>query len=189
MSVLCVDVDNTLGDYTAALRAIMRSDHPDAPCPDPVFYDFSRTPGWPFSGSTQAFLAAHRHAVAQGLYLREPVMDGARDALEELHAAGWRIVASTARRDDPGDQTRRWLDANGIPYDALHFGDKTDIAARALIDDHPDALLAAHARGTVVLHPDHAYCEHSPGVPFARWADVPRLLAAACGEGPGRWGV
>ena len=186
--ILCVDVDNTLGDYTAALRALMCAERPDLPCPDPVFYDFSLTPGWPFSGSTRAFLDAHRRAVDSGLYPGEPVMDGARDALGELHAAGWRIVVSTARRDDPGDQTRRWLDTNAIPYDALHFGDKTDIAAQALIDDHPDALLAVHGRGVPVFHPDHPYCAHSPGVPFRRWADVPRLFADTLGDGAGAWG-
>lgn len=100
---ICVDVDNTLGDYTGALRRFVY-DHFDKayPCPDPKEYDFSRCPGWPFTGKPDTFRKIHSKAVDNGLYELEEAYPHAAEALQRLHDAGWRIVIATARKDDGG---------------------------------------------------------------------------------------
>lgn len=177
--ILCVDVDNTLGDYTNALRMFVWScrDLHSYPCPDFLEYDCSTTPGWPFTGDGIEYRRWHELAVANGLYVREQPYAGAADVLTVLHDAGWRIIVSTSRRDDTRGSTRRWLEANDIPYDGVHYGDKLDIRFDVLIDDRPDTLARAmRLDGVRVLHPNHEYCVHAPGMGFDRWADVPRLL-------------
>ena len=49
-------------------------------------------------------------------------IDGAREALEQLRAAGHTIVIYTARGWAEYRMTRAWLDEHGIPYDALQMG-------------------------------------------------------------------
>lgn len=52
---IVIDIDNTIADYTGALRAYVRESGNTMPCPDPTAYDFSETPFWPFSGSHEDF--------------------------------------------------------------------------------------------------------------------------------------
>lgn len=66
---ICIDVDNTLGDYTGALRRYVQDRWGDKyTCPDPTDYDFSWTPGWPFTGRPDRFRKVHSKAVDNGLY-------------------------------------------------------------------------------------------------------------------------
>jgi hypothetical protein len=46
--LLAVDIDNTLADYTSALRDVAAA-YGGYACPDPTEYDFSLAPDWPFS--------------------------------------------------------------------------------------------------------------------------------------------
>lgn len=172
-----VDIDNTIADYTGALRDTARRLGFPGPCPDPADYDFGLTRGWPWGGC--GFPAFHAHAVEGGLYLTERPYAGAADALDTLRDLGHRVLIATARTDDPSDHTRRWLDLHGFGHDGLYFGDKLDLRADALIDDRPDTIRRAHAAGLTVLHPAHAYCLNEPGITFERWADVPALLKEA----------
>lgn len=175
--VVCVDVDNTLADYTGALRRYVRSVAPVWPCPDPVSYAMWESDGWPFTGSPDGFAQWHARAVAAGLYLREQPMEGAKTALERLRADGWLVVVATSRPDDGRNHTGRWLEAHGIPADGLYVGgDKLHVPCDVLVDDDPAVLARARAAGVRVLHPNHEYCAHAPGVGFDSWADVPRLV-------------
>lgn len=178
--ILCVDVDNTLGDYTGGLRDYVTACTPRYACPDPIAYDFTLTPDWPFTGSMRNFLWWHKRAVAAGLYRRETPYPHAAETLTRLHDNGWRIIVSTARRDDPDGQTARWLRNNDIPYDGLHYGDKLDIRFDLLIDDRPDTLeRAARETDAIILHPDHAYCKDAPGLTFHDWDEIPGLIGMA----------
>ena len=175
--VVCIDVDNVLADYTEGLREYVRERYGDQyPCPDPVAYDFSLTPGWPFSGSVREYLDDHRKAVCcYNLYIRLDAYEGAAENVTRLHDDGYRIIISTSRMDD-GDDTRRWLLCNDIPYDGLHHGLKTDINYRILIDDKPDVLEDCSHRAGIILHPDFQYCRNAPGLAYHTWEDVPRLI-------------
>ena len=100
---IMVDIDNTIADYTNGLRDYIREcghDMDECPCPEPTAYDFTLTGGWPFSGDSKAFTWWHTRAVADGLYSREEPYEGAAEALNQLHDAGWNIIMATSRADD-----------------------------------------------------------------------------------------
>ena len=49
-------------------------------------------------------------------------LDGAKEALAKLKAAGHTIVIYTARGWAEYNVTKAWLDQNGMTYDAIHMG-------------------------------------------------------------------
>jgi FMN phosphatase YigB (HAD superfamily) len=53
--------------------------------------------------------------------LAEPI-EGAREALQKLHAAGYIVVIYTARSWGEYRVTTRWLAEHGFEYDGLHMG-------------------------------------------------------------------
>jgi 5'(3')-deoxyribonucleotidase len=171
--LLAVDIDNTLADYTSALRDVAAA-YGGYACPDPTEYDFSLAPDWPFSGSPAAFRRFHTHAVANGLYGAEQVYPHALDALAALHG-DWRIVIATSRPDDGSGATARWLAANGVPRDGLFFGDKAALGADAYLEDRPETCAQLSGMGAIVLRPPHAYCAHAAGQAFD-WASLPERL-------------
>lgn len=177
-SIVCIDVDNTLADYTGGIRRYVRERCGDGyPCPDPLAYDFSLTEGWPFTGSADSYLDWHRRAVGDSLYAALEPFDGAAEAARGLHDAGCTIIVSTSRSDD-GDRTLEWLRRHGVPFDRLHHGRKTDLLGRfdVLVDDKPDVIAEAARHGATVLHPDSAYCRDAPGVAYHDWTGAAALI-------------
>ena len=63
--------------------------------------------------------------------LAKPV-DGAREALRQLRAAGHTVVIYTARNWPEYRVTKQWLDDHGFDYDGLHMGKPV---AEVWIDD------------------------------------------------------
>ncbi|WP_190972537.1 5' nucleotidase, NT5C type [Bifidobacterium myosotis] len=174
---LAVDLDNTLADYTGALRRFARAGYgADLPCPDPAAYDFDLADGWPWSGTGLTFWDVHSAAVARGLYEDMDPMPGARDALMALDRMGVRVLAATSRTDD-GDASREWLDRHAMPVAALLHGDKTAVDADLWVDDDPRLLARLAAAGRTALHPAHAYCAGAPGIVFRDWAEAPGIVA------------
>jgi uncharacterized HAD superfamily protein len=53
--------------------------------------------------------------------LAQPI-EGAREALQALRAAGHTIIVYTARGWPEYRLTREWLDRHGMAYDAIHMG-------------------------------------------------------------------
>lgn len=160
---VCVDIDNTLADYTRALREWMRgfSTYQEYELPDPDEYNFERATGWPFY-FRQEFVDAHLAAVKDGLYLAEKPYPHAVDALNGLQDE-WRIIIATTRADDWNGDTMRWLHHYLVPYDSVLFGCKEDVRADVWLEDNPNTLQALAEHGRPALHPDHEYCRQSPG--------------------------
>jgi len=52
--------------------------------------------------------------------LAQPI-DGAREALQQLKAAGHTIIVYTGRGWPEYRMTRQWLDDHGMVYDAIHM--------------------------------------------------------------------
>lgn len=163
---LCVDIDNTLANYTAAFREWMRNIgmYRYMELPDPDVYDFERATGWPFAGRGD-FLNMHAAAVKDGLYLTERPYPHAVEALTAMQDE-WRIVVATSRFDDCNGDTARWLHRYRVPYDSLLFGHKHDVKADLWLEDNPNTIRALTEMGYRVLHPDLEYCRHSPGGTF-----------------------
>jgi ribonucleotide monophosphatase NagD (HAD superfamily) len=53
--------------------------------------------------------------------LAEPI-DGAREALARLRAAGHTVIIYTARNWPEYRVTQKWLEEHGFQYDGLHMG-------------------------------------------------------------------
>lgn len=49
-------------------------------------------------------------------------MDGAKEALAQLRAAGHTVIVYTARGWGEYRITKHWLDTHGFEYDGLHMG-------------------------------------------------------------------
>jgi ribonucleotide monophosphatase NagD (HAD superfamily) len=49
-------------------------------------------------------------------------LDGAREGLRQLRAAGHTVVVYTARGWGEYKVTKKWLDDHGFEYDGLHMG-------------------------------------------------------------------
>ncbi|MGE0480796.1 MAG: hypothetical protein AB7Q17_10040 [Phycisphaerae bacterium] len=49
-------------------------------------------------------------------------LDGARDALAQLKAAGHTVIVYTGRGWPEYRATKQWLDDHGMQYDAIHMG-------------------------------------------------------------------
>ncbi len=49
-------------------------------------------------------------------------LDGAREAVERLRAAGHTVIVYTARTWSEYKVTKKWLDDHGFQFDGLHMG-------------------------------------------------------------------
>lgn len=184
-ATICIDIDNTLGNYTQGLRDFIHHtcELTDYECPDPDHYEFDQVLGWPFTGDQRAFHYWHMRAVADGLYKTMQPYRLMPEVIRQLHHNGYHIIISTTRKDDMTKQSERWLYANRIPFDGLHYGDKQDINCDVLIDDNPHTLLAMRAKQSniLLLHPNHLYCRTAPDFSYEKPTDIPQLISTHLG--------
>lgn len=105
------------------------------------------------------------------------------EVIRQLHRDGYRIIISTTRKDDMTKQSERWLNANSIPFDGLHYGDKQDINCDILIDDNPHTLMTMRATqaNILCLHPNHLYCRTAPDYSYEKPTDIPELIRMRVG--------
>lgn len=173
---VCIDIDNTLADYTGALREWIVAHGLRGGCelPDPDEYCLERASGWPFRNRGE-WKACHDLAVEDGLYLLERPYEHAVDALRILHGEGFRIILATSRTDDRNGDTVRWVKRWRIPYDSILFGEKTDAAADVWLEDNPNTIRCLADAGRTVFHPHHEYCRHADGELFS-WDILPQQL-------------
>lgn len=179
---IAVDIDNTIADYTGALREYVRERYPgldDYPMTGPKDYGFT-DPAWPF-GAVEEFRAMHAKAVAAGLYLKEEVLPYVEETIDLLEDRGHQVMFCTSRRDDTHGDTLRWLNAHHLlPADrGLWMGGKLLLDADLYIEDSPYAIRTLADAGKTVLHPDRPYLDDSmPGLTFKDWRDVPDIIAS-----------
>jgi len=87
--------------------------------------------------------------------------EGAVETVTRWHEAGHFIHVTSHRRDTCAPDTKRWLEATGIPYDDLHCSfDKltrcVELDIDVLVDDSPVNIAGARERGMVaatLVHP------------------------------------
>lgn len=186
---IMVDLDNTLADYTGALRHHLRSGHVYDPLDgyamaDPCEYGLWRDPSWPFA-SYEAYADAHRSAVMDGLYLAEHPYPHAMRALCRLVEDGHDLLIATSRADDEHfRQTFAWFDRHWVdpahgPLEhgvGFHFADKTWLDVDVAFEDDPHTIAALTDRGVTVIHPDHPYCRDCEGVTMSDWSQAPGII-------------
>ena len=113
---------------------------------------------------------------------------GAAEAVGRWHEAGHWIHVTSHRRESCDPATRRWLEAQGIPYDDLHCSfDKitrcVDVGIDILVDDSPVNIRAAREKGMLaatLIHPWNKALLGEPGVIGAReWSELERRIDEA----------
>ena len=189
---IMIDLDNTLTDYTGALRDDLLTGRHHLPLDgyamsEPATYELWKDGTWPFA-SWEEQAHTHRAAVGHGLYLHELPYPHAMRALWQFIVDGHDLVIATSRADDDHfRQTFDWFDrhwfdpAHGpTEYDvAFHFGDKTLLDVDIAFEDDPHTISTLTAKGITVIHPNHPYCRDSTGITMSGWqqaADIIRRL-------------
>ncbi|MDK7237742.1 5' nucleotidase, NT5C type [Corynebacterium amycolatum] len=177
-SIIGLDLDGVVADYTAAMRSFVaeyKSVETES-LPEPVTYNLVKA-GWGID-SGEEFLRIHSKAVASGLYANMPVMSGASEALRQLSDMGAHIRIVTHRLIMGGSHKRivsdtaTWLDQNEIPYMSLCFtGLKDSVGAHVYIEDSPDNISALRLSGTDVIVFDQPYNRAISGPRLMSWAD------------------
>lgn len=134
-------------------------------------------------GNIQDFLRWHGHAVESGMYRHMPVMPGAVEGLQRLHADGVSIRVTTHRllidgQDDMvKHDTQEWLAAHNIPYDHIEYtGDKHLHAATVHIDDAPDMVNKLREHGQQVVVFDQPYNRGLGGTRARDWGEAPAAI-------------
>ena len=141
--LLALDLDGVVCDLTGGVAGRLRArfgldDEPSTWSS----YDLSHLAGRVPEGELRSFLDAT--FLDLGLYSAAPACEGAVRGVRALVAAGWDVVAVTARPRSLAEVTRSWLAAVGVPVDdvrhAPFLGKSSVVAALggdAAVEDHP----------------------------------------------------
>ncbi len=182
MSRIALDIDSTLHHYWDLLERIARERF-DVTLP----YESQRE--WGITGLERDQLVEvvrETHA-DENIEGAEPY-EGAAEAVRRWHRSGHWIHVTTHRRTACVPATRRWLEAQGIPFDDLHCSfDKVsrcvELGIDLLVDDSPPNIAAARAHGMLVatlIHPWNEPLVDQDGVIGARtWPELERRVNAA----------
>ena len=119
-----------------------------------------------------------------------PPLAGAREAAHTMKAHGMELHVMTQRHPRFADDTRRYLDHFGMPYDSLVCDMEHDKLAlcrqrgiAVVVDDHPDLLASAHDQGLDALslhYPYNAAVIGERRLAHAHsWTDLATHVAAA----------
>jgi uncharacterized HAD superfamily protein len=115
------------------------------------------------------------------LYRTAPVAEGAAAAIASMVEAGWRLVGITARAPHLAEATASWLEAHGLPLEAVHHtavGGKAERAAelgvQATIEDNPveAELLAEVCQSWLLDRPYNREHPISRARRLASWDDA-----------------
>jgi len=72
------------------------------------------------------------------------VDESVRDTVQDIHAAGVRLVVMSGRDEVCRPETTEWLARHGIPWDELHMRPTGDQRSDWMVKD---ALVRAHIQG------------------------------------------
>lgn len=185
--ILGVDLDSVCGDYVIAFREVVAAAKGVAP--ESLTLDHS----WDFSEwgirSREEFLELHTAAVAGGIFLNMPMIEGCSEALWNLSDAGVWIRIITHRLGINGahgviaGDTIEWLDKNNIPYRDLCFlGDKPQVEADIYVDDAPHHITSLQLAGKEVIIFSQPYNRKMVcplGMRAFDWSDVEAIVREA----------
>lgn len=160
--LVAIDVDSTLHDYWLQFRSVAARLHGvDLP------YEDQRT--WRVDAlSPEQIVAVVTETHSEALIESAIPYDGAAEVIASWQDAGHEILISTHRHEQAHPATAAWLQAHGIPFDALRCGwMKVDhcqeVGAGLLVDDSPANLTAALGAGIAVATIRHPWNEQLLG--------------------------
>jgi len=176
-----LDLDGVTARYVEGLRDAVAKAlgiTPEDVGGEPEDYGFSN-----WREMKDRFKELHTGGVAEGLYRKLAIFEGASEILWKLSDEGDEIGVVTSRfvkhrqngivvRD-----TAYWLDDNNVPYRDLCFlRDKTRFLADVYLDDAPHNIEAFQAAGRYVIIFDAPYNRHLEGDRAYNWNDVYALI-------------
>lgn len=185
---IAVDLDNTSGEYTGALRKFAANyagiSEAEVDTKFPAVLDYTmENNGWHGMDTREQFFAIHSRAVEDGMFAELEAYENVSEVLWRAHDKGHHIRIVTARFLKPGDRyqviktTGEWLDKNEIPVDDIAFTDqKTDIDADVYIDDSPSNIRKLRAAGKTVIIFDQQYNRDFDGLRAKTWLEVEEIL-------------
>lgn len=140
MTRVGIDVDGVIADFPETFREFAQQVD-EKPYPLPTQWKFWQDWGW----TEDYFDQMHWQFAADGWYASELEVIGGQDTLDalwHLRDLGHKVIIVTARHTTEGQQasieedTKHWLDTNGVPYDELHFtSDKAAVDVDYFLDD------------------------------------------------------
>lgn len=184
--VLGVDCDGVIADYFDGFRNFCAHKFrtPARQLPIPHSYDFSSDPLWAeLIPDRKKFLDLHNEAVAEGMFAKLRMMEGASIALWELSNMGVYVRIITHRFHKHGDYARvvkdtvEWFDTNSIPYRGLAIERwKSDVGCDLYIDDSPGNVEELRAAGNDCIVFDAPYNKDVPGLRAYSWMGALKIV-------------
>jgi hypothetical protein len=170
-----VDIDNTLWQFCDVFYRNLKLLHENFPPVDQ----------WTASGFWEPYCSLQEFwAVVNAIHLDQdnPAFlpyPQARQFLQSLREAGFRVIIASHRLEETRQPTQRWLSRHGLACDELHLSfDKTVLFKDAVVvvDDAPMTLekaVACGARGAGLVFPWNRSCT---GIGFGFFPDLDRVL-------------
>lgn len=178
-----VDVDNVCADYDDAYRnETAKALGVDASTLGPVTdWDYSKI-SWGIRDRAH-FEEIHFQGVRDGMFAKMNVIDGCREALQELSDAGihnriitHRLFMKGLHGQSAGD-TVRWLDEAELPYRSLCMVEqKKDVHADLYVDDAPHNIRNLRNAGRSAAVFSQGYNQAIPGLRFDNWETGKELV-------------
>jgi 5'(3')-deoxyribonucleotidase len=198
--IVAVDLDEVLGEFITPLVKFHNAVYPDAPRLSATsFFSYKFADVW---GGTRDEAIAKVHEFFDSEYFEDiPVVSGAKDGVQALLKAGYRLVVVTSRQYEIERQTREWIQRHFADcFEDIAFGNHwgmsggkvskvalcQDLGAECLIDDSVDYAMECGKTGLrVLLFGDYAWNasedEINPLPPTVQrvpnWAQVVEELA------------
>ena len=173
-----LDLDNTTGDFTDALRQDLAKKLGVDPStlPEPGFYSYAQSGWYP---SEEEFRSSFQQAELEGLYKRMAAYPDAVKSLQALAAAGYRIKIITARNKSMEADTKEWLKQNRIPFHEIVFSEnKKEHHADVYVDDSPFNIHDLRKHNKTVITFSQKYNKDIPGARVAAWNELTKRLHA-----------
>ncbi len=187
--VVDIDLDGVCANYVDGLRRFVATERKLDPnsLPEPDTYNIAKATGWPFTDVAD-FLATHRRAVENHLYLNLEPYPGVAEAFRELDDEHFHIRVVTHRLILSGlhqqvvTETASWLEENGLLYMSLCFvGPKDTMRASVHVEDSPSNITSLRDVGEHVIVFDQPYNRDIDGPRAHSWSEVVQIIKQGFG--------
>ena len=180
---LVCDIDGVVYPYMAKMRARVQSMFPVRHIPEATRYDLKAAWGITEEDQQKAHLTLLSGSIT---HAAEPI-EGAPEALWELHRRGVEIIFATRRAhytgmiggdfDDAADLTKQWLEGWAPPHEVLFVNRKTEIDKPfdLIIEDNPKEARPLSEQGHAVWLLDQPYNRDAHELVRFEWGDFSTL--------------
>jgi 5'(3')-deoxyribonucleotidase len=162
MKIIAVDIDNVLNNFSATLAGSLFT-HDDlyglSAEEFSIYLDLVKRDVFPETEFLTSKFSDFRYRIHEQCYGMSQANQAGRQFMNWLKAKGWKIVICTKRNLRlTGKGTKRWLQANHIPYDYLFMAFNKIVFCKLwgvpyLIDDDILNIIHGEQYGIAVYYP------------------------------------